>query len=108
MSSRAASNIPPSLRKVWEDQEKFGRAYKPPPTKAKAIVCHDALKNNGWKMDEVLLRPLEAGEMLVEMVASGVCHTDAFIGNLDAGSSPIAFYPRVLGHEGGRFTCEKT
>jgi hypothetical protein len=104
MISRASSNIPPSLLKIWVDQDKYGRGCKPStmerPTKTRAIVCHDTLKNDGWKMDEVLLRPLEPGELLVEMVASGVCHTDAFIGNLDAGSAPIAFYPRVLGHEG--------
>jgi D-arabinose 1-dehydrogenase-like Zn-dependent alcohol dehydrogenase len=56
-------------------------------------------------MDEILLRPLGPGELLVEMVASGVCHTDAFVGNLEAGSAPIAFYPRVLGHEGEVHTC---
>jgi Zn-dependent alcohol dehydrogenase len=70
------------------------------PATTKAIVSHDALKNGGWKMEEVSLRPLEAGELLVEMVASGVCHTDVLVGDLDAGSAPIAFYPRVLGHEG--------
>jgi len=76
------------------------------PTTTKAIVSHDALKNGGWKMDEVSLRPLEAGELLVEMVASGVCHTDVLVGDLDAGSAPIAFYPRVLGHEGSGFVRE--
>jgi Zn-dependent alcohol dehydrogenase len=70
------------------------------PTKTRAIVCHDTLKNDGWKMEEILLRPLQPGELLVEMVATGVCHTDAFVGSLEAGSAPIAFYPRVLGHEG--------
>lgn len=45
------------------------------------------------------------GELLVEMVASGVCHTDLLIGNLPEGASPVGFYPRVLGHEGMYNIC---
>lgn len=30
----------------------------------------------------------------------GVCHTDVLCGDLPDGAAPIAFYPRVLGHEG--------
>lgn len=70
------------------------------PTKTKAIVAYDELSKDGWKMDEVSLRPLQEGELLVEMVASGVCHTDVLIGGIPGGASPIAFYPRILGHEG--------
>lgn len=66
----------------------------------KAIVSHDTLDNKGWKMEEVTLRDLQEGELLVEMVATGVCHTDALIGGIPGGAAPIAFYPRVLGHEG--------
>lgn len=51
-------------------------------------------------MEEVGLRQPGEGELLVEMVATGVCHTDALIGGIPAGAAPIAFYPRVLGHEG--------
>lgn len=67
---------------------------------SKAIVCHDTYENGGWKMEEVGLRPLQEGELLVEMVATGVCHTDALIGGIPGGAAPIAFYPRILGHEG--------
>lgn len=70
------------------------------PDSAKAIVSHDTLANDGWKMEEVGLRQPGEGELLVEMVATGVCHTDALVGDLPAGAAPIAFYPRVLGHEG--------
>ncbi|KAF2216159.1 hypothetical protein CERZMDRAFT_119815 [Cercospora zeae-maydis SCOH1-5] len=69
----------------------------------KAIVSHDTLDNKGWKMEEVSLRDLQEGELLVEMVASGVCHTDALIGGIPGGAAPIAFYPRVLGHEGSGY-----
>lgn len=54
-------------------------------------------------MEEVGVREPGEGELLVEMAATGVCHTDSLIGELPGGAAPIAFYPRVLGHEGGHF-----
>jgi len=116
MSGRASNNIPPSLRRIWEQEEAIKRKYqstsevKPSmtttTTRTKAIVCHDTLKNGGWKMDEVGLRPLREGELLVEMVASGVCHTDVMFGSMVSGSAPFAFYPRILGHEGSGYVRE--
>jgi len=73
---------------------------------AKAIVCHDTLANGGWKMEDVSVRKPGEGELLVEMVASGVCHTDVLVGGLPNGAAPIAFYPRVLGHEGSGYVRE--
>ncbi|KAM0700629.1 hypothetical protein Q7P35_012350 [Cladosporium inversicolor] len=72
----------------------------------KAIVCRDTLANGGWKMEDVSVRKPGEGELLVEMVASGVCHTDVLIGGLPNGAAPIAFYPRVLGHEGSGYVRE--
>jgi len=51
----------------------------------RAIVCHDTHANGGWKMEEVGVRKPGEGELLVEMVASGVCHTDVLIGDIPAG-----------------------
>jgi Zn-dependent alcohol dehydrogenase len=51
-------------------------------------------------MSTMKVRKPGDGELLVEMIASGVCHTDFLIGNLPEGASPVGFYPRVLGHEG--------
>lgn len=73
---------------------------------ARAIVCRDTHANGGWKMENVSVRKPEEGELLIEMVASGVCHTDALVGGLPDGASPIAFYPRVLGHEGSGYVKE--
>ena len=39
-----------------------------------------------------------AGEVLVRIVATGVCHTDAFT---LSGDDPEGVFPSVLGHEGG-------
>jgi len=36
----------------------------------------------------------------------GVCHTDVLVGGLPNGAAPIAFYPRVLGHEGSGYVRE--
>ncbi|KAL1590242.1 hypothetical protein WHR41_01345 [Cladosporium halotolerans] len=69
----------------------------------KAIICRDTLANGGWKLEDVSVRQPGEGELLVEMVASGVCHTDVLIGGLPNGAAPIAFYPRVLGHEGSGY-----
>ena len=40
----------------------------------------------------------KAGEVLVRMVATGVCHTDAFT---LSGEDPEGLFPAILGHEGG-------
>ena len=69
----------------------------------RAIVCHDTHANGGWKMEDVHVRKPGEGELLVQMVASGVCHTDALVGGIPGGAAPIAFYPRVLGHEGSGY-----
>ncbi|KAK1068480.1 hypothetical protein LTR74_005559 [Friedmanniomyces endolithicus] len=110
MTARASTNIPPSLLKLWQHQDQFGRASVPPTTatmqSARAIVCHDTHANGGWKMEDVGVRKPGDGELLVEMVASGVCHTDALIGGIPGGAAPIAFYPRVLGHEGSGYVKE--
>ncbi|KAF2718927.1 NAD(P)-binding protein [Polychaeton citri CBS 116435] len=106
MAARASNNTPPSLRKVWAEQETFGRAATASSsimTSARAIVSHHPLADGGWKIEDVDLRPLGEGELLVEMVATGVCHTDALIGSLPDGVAPMAFYPRVLGHEGSGY-----
>lgn len=66
----------------------------PYTVKSSGIVAYS---EHEWVWEELLTRePLE-DEFLVEMIATGVCHTDI------SGFGWI--YPRVLGHEGGlRFT----
>lgn len=45
----------------------------------------------------------KAGEVLVKIVATGVCHTDAFT---LSGEDPEGIFPSVLGHEGGGVVVE--
>jgi S-(hydroxymethyl)glutathione dehydrogenase/alcohol dehydrogenase len=49
-------------------------------------------------IEELEVEGPKAGEVLVRMVATGVCHTDAFT---LSGEDPEGVFPCVLGHEGG-------
>src|SRR5210317_578642 len=50
------------------------------------------------EITEIDVQAPREGEVLVRMVATGVCHTDAFT---LSGSDPEGIFPSVLGHEGG-------
>ncbi len=47
---------------------------------------------------EIDVQGPKPGEVLVRMVATGVCHTDAFT---LSGEDPEGIFPSILGHEGG-------
>lgn len=47
---------------------------------------------------DVELEGPKAGEVLIRMVATGVCHTDAYT---LSGNDPEGLFPCILGHEGG-------
>ena len=49
-------------------------------------------------IEEVDVMPPKAGEVLVRIIATGVCHTDAFT---LSGDDPEGNFPAILGHEGG-------
>nr|WP_282103866.1 S-(hydroxymethyl)glutathione dehydrogenase/class III alcohol dehydrogenase [Marinobacter alexandrii] len=49
-------------------------------------------------VEEVDVMPPKAGEVRVRVVATGVCHTDAFT---LSGEDPEGNFPAILGHEGG-------
>src|SRR5256714_10006189 len=48
-------------------------------------------------VEEVDLAEPRAGEVLVRLVACGVCHTDMYTAS---GADPSGYAPTVLGHEG--------
>ncbi len=64
--------------------------------KTRAAVAWEAGKP--LSIEEIDLEGPKAGEVLVRMVATGVCHTDAFT---LSGEDPEGIFPSVLGHEGG-------
>ncbi|WP_205340240.1 S-(hydroxymethyl)glutathione dehydrogenase/class III alcohol dehydrogenase [Denitrificimonas caeni] len=49
-------------------------------------------------IEEIDVMPPQKGEVRVRIVATGVCHTDAFT---LSGDDPEGIFPCVLGHEGG-------
>jgi len=63
--------------------------------KVKAAIAFEAAKP--LVVDEIDLEGPKAGEVLVRLVATGVCHTDAFT---LSGKDPEGLFPTVLGHEG--------
>ncbi len=64
--------------------------------KTRAAVAWEAGKP--LQLEEIDLEGPRAGEVLVRIVATGVCHTDAFT---LSGDDPEGIFPAVLGHEGG-------
>jgi Zn-dependent alcohol dehydrogenase len=71
--------------------------------KTQAIVAREPtepLKPN-WAMEEVTLGGFGDDEMLVDMIATGICHTDIVLSSVPAGAIGIA-YPKIVGHEGIR------
>lgn len=51
----------------------------------------------------VQLEPPQAGEVLIEIKATGVCHTDAYT---LSGADPEGLFPSILGHEGAGIVVE--
>ncbi|MEH0664716.1 S-(hydroxymethyl)glutathione dehydrogenase/class III alcohol dehydrogenase [Vibrio scophthalmi] len=64
--------------------------------KSKAAVAWAA--GEPLKMEEVDVQLPKKGEVLVRIVATGVCHTDAYT---LSGDDPEGVFPAILGHEGG-------
>ncbi|AFY38221.1 S-(hydroxymethyl)glutathione dehydrogenase/class III alcohol dehydrogenase [[Leptolyngbya] sp. PCC 7376] len=54
-------------------------------------------------VETVQLEPPKAGEVLVEIKATGVCHTDAYT---LSGADPEGLFPAILGHEGAGVVVE--
>jgi S-(hydroxymethyl)glutathione dehydrogenase/alcohol dehydrogenase len=54
-------------------------------------------------LEEVDLEGPREGEVMVEIKATGVCHTDAFT---LSGSDPEGLFPSILGHEGAGLVVE--
>lgn len=63
--------------------------------KCKAAVAWEAGKP--LSIEEVEVQPPQKGEVRVKIVATGVCHTDAFT---LSGDDPEGVFPSILGHEG--------
>ncbi|MBL8673442.1 MAG: S-(hydroxymethyl)glutathione dehydrogenase/class III alcohol dehydrogenase [Rhodospirillales bacterium] len=69
--------------------------------KTRAAVAFEA--NKPLVVEELDLDGPRAGEVLVEIKATGVCHTDEFTWS---GADPEGLFPAVLGHEGAGVVLE--
>ncbi|PIG90881.1 S-(hydroxymethyl)glutathione dehydrogenase/class III alcohol dehydrogenase [Gloeocapsopsis sp. IPPAS B-1203] len=67
----------------------------------KAAVAWDA--GQPLTIETVQLEGPQTGEVLVEIKATGVCHTDAFT---LSGADPEGLFPAILGHEGAGVVVE--
>ncbi|MFZ9482590.1 MAG: NDMA-dependent alcohol dehydrogenase [Ilumatobacteraceae bacterium] len=71
--------------------------------KTKAAILWE--RNTPWSVEEIELDPPKAGEVLVKMVASGMCHSDEHLVTGDlAGATPEP--PLIGGHEGAGIVLE--
>ncbi|WP_041740932.1 S-(hydroxymethyl)glutathione dehydrogenase/class III alcohol dehydrogenase [Calothrix sp. PCC 6303] len=69
--------------------------------KVKAAIAYQAGKP--LTIETVDLAPPRSREVLVEIKASGVCHTDAYT---LSGKDPEGLFPAILGHEGAGVVVE--
>jgi NDMA-dependent alcohol dehydrogenase len=71
--------------------------------KTKAAILWE--RGTPWSVEEIELDPPKAGEVLVKMVASGMCHSDEHLVTGDlAGATPEP--PLIGGHEGAGIVME--
>ena len=71
------------------------------PMKTKAAVALEAGKP--LEVMEVNLEGPKEGEVLIEIKATGICHTDEFT---LSGADPEGLFPAILGHEGAGVVVE--
>ena len=66
-----------------------------PATTCRAAVAHSA--QEPLSIETISVAPPKSGEVLVQLKATGICHTDAYT---LSGKDPEGLFPAVLGHEG--------
>jgi S-(hydroxymethyl)glutathione dehydrogenase / alcohol dehydrogenase len=67
----------------------------------RAAVAHQA--GEPLRIETVQLDGPKAGEVMVEIRATGICHTDEFT---RSGADPEGLFPAILGHEGAGIVVE--
>jgi S-(hydroxymethyl)glutathione dehydrogenase/alcohol dehydrogenase len=90
VSRQEIDYLGPKFRKHWSNG-----------MKTRAAVAWEA--KNKLEIVEVDLEGPKEGEVLCRMVATGVCHTDAYT---LSGIDPEGVFPVILGHEGGAIVEE--
>ena len=86
--------------------------FPPRLMRSRAAILHDV--GGPWSVEEFELDPPRAGEVLVEMAAAGMCHSDEHIlnGDMSAPNEVMkafglpAMFPMIGGHEGSAVVVE--
>lgn len=68
-----------------------------------ALVARGPVSRGQWQLESVVPRPIRDDEVLVRIVASGICRAEIHFGDSPATENnvnPGLYYPRILGHEG--------
>ena len=68
---------------------------------SKAAIAFEAGK--GLEIETLQLEGPKPGEVMIEVKATGVCHTDSFT---LSGDDPEGLFPAILGHEGAGVVVE--
>src|SRR3546814_14938164 len=95
------SGSPPSHFTLPRRLSGGGQRKGDPPMKTRAAVAFEAKKP--LEIVELDLEGPKAGEVLVEIMATGICHTDA---STLAGFAREGMFPTVLGHAGAGIVRE--
>ena len=116
---RSRDRPPAAGRRRYEDRRHaFPLAQAPPRDvpagrmKSRAAILHDM--GQQWSVEDFELDPPKAGEVLVEMAAAGLCHSDEHIRNGDMSASNEvmeayglpSMFPMIGGHEGAGVVLE--
>ena len=94
-------SAPTSGTVVSEDDQYYTHVKVLETMKVKAAVAWGAGKPLSLEM--VDLEAPQPGEVLVEIKATGICHTDAYT---LSGKDPEGLFPAILGHEGAGIVQE--
>lgn len=94
-------SAPTSGTVVSEDNQYYTHVKVLETMKVKAAVAWGAGKPLSLEM--VDLEAPQPGEVLVEIKATGICHTDAYT---LSGKDPEGLFPAILGHEGAGIVQE--
>ena len=65
--------------------------------KTRGAILREPGTRSGWLVEDILIDPPKAGEVLIKLAASGMCHSDDHV---NTGDIPLDWGPIIGGHEG--------
>lgn len=71
------------------------------PITTAAVICDEPEDGKiQWRKANLNLREPLDDEILIRVVASGICHSDIAVSSYPSGTPGFSAFPKVLGHEG--------